>query len=191
MKAAPASFFASDALECSRALIGAELAFGACAGEIVETEAYLGEGDPACHTFVRAKARAFVAENPVGTAYVYLNYGVHYLLNFLTGPEAVHGFVLIRALRPTSGLPIMVRRRKRRHPRELCSGPGKLTAALGIDGRHHATDLLTHPRFRLRLPEDPPPVVSDGRIGISRATELPYRFTHAGRQEWISRPVKR
>lgn len=186
----PKTFFADEALHCARALIGAELTFRGCSGRIVETEAYLGEDDPACHTFYRTKARAFVAAHSCGTAYVYLNYGVHYLLNFLTGPAGVHGFVLIRALRPTTGLEIMRRRRKKDKDRDLCSGPGKLTAAFGIDGRYHGTNLLGLPDCQLVLPDRPASVFCDGRIGISRATELPYRFTAAEEQEWVSRPAR-
>ena len=90
-------------LECARALIGCELSWNDCAGLIVETEAYAVINDEACHTFSRPSTRAFVERHPAGTAYVYLNYGVHWLLNVLVkgGPE--DGIILIRALEPTRG----------------------------------------------------------------------------------------
>lgn len=187
----PETFFHQDALSCARSLVGASLLLNDCGGIIVETEAYLGENDPACHTFVRPSARAFVRDHPPGSAYVYLNYGVHFLLNFLTGPPRIHGFVLIRALQPTVGIESMRLRRPGRPDRQLCSGPGKLTAALGIDGSFHGCQLLHPPHnIDLRLPGSPPDLIADGRIGISRAAHLPYRFTDAGRQQWTSRPAK-
>ena len=106
----PPSFFQRDPLICSRELIGTELVWGPCAGIIVETEAYLAQDDEACHAFFRPSIRAFIERNIAGTAYIYLNYGVHWMLNVLVKGDA-HGFVLIRALRPTSGLDIMRARR--------------------------------------------------------------------------------
>lgn len=187
----PESFFQQDAVTCARALIGATLLVDGCGGPIVETEAYLGEDDPACHTISRPSARAFVQEHPPGTAYVYLNYGVHFMLNFLTGPDRIFGFVLIRAIQPTHGLPTLRERRPNRSDRQLCSGPGKLTAALAINAAHHATPILQPGSgCSIQLPPQSPPVLADGRIGISRATDFPYRFTHAHRQPWTSRPAR-
>src|SRR5690606_12580853 len=97
-------FFSRDPVQCARELIGAELIWDECRARIVETEAYAAEGDPACHTFSRPSARNFVESHPPGVAYVYLNYGVHWLFNILVkGPKAC-GFVLFRALEPISGL---------------------------------------------------------------------------------------
>ena len=136
-----ADFFRSDPLICARELIGARLNWGRCAGIIVETEAYCAVGDEAAHTFVRPSARTFVERHKAGTAYVYFNYGVHWMLNVLVKGKQ-DGFVLFRALEPVSGLELMRRRRGVEEVRQLCSGPGKLTQALDITGRHHEMDLL-------------------------------------------------
>src|SRR5438067_11500811 len=129
-------FFQRDPLSCARDLIGCELIWNSCAVIIVETEAYNAIGDEACHCFVRPSTRAFVGRNEAGAAYVYLNYGVHWMLNVLVkGGE--EGFVLIRALEPTRGVALMKRRRGINDERQLCSGPGKLTQALDITIRHH------------------------------------------------------
>ncbi len=174
-----ASFFARAPLICARELVGTELRWDGCRGRIVETEAYAAIGDEACHTFKRRGAREFVERHPPGTAYVYLNYGVHWLLNVLVkgGGGAHDGFVLIRAVHPTHGLPRM--RRRRAHDRNLglCSGPGKLTAAFGIDGGAHGLDLCAA-STRGFAPAGSPAadVVADRRVGISRAADFPWRF---------------
>ena len=124
-----ADFFRRNPLRCARELVGSELIWGRCGGVIVETEAYNAIGDEACHCFVRPSTRAFVERNQTGAAYIYLNYGVHWMLNVLVkGTE--NGFVLIRALEPTRGIELMKRRRGIVDERQLCSGPGKLTQAL-------------------------------------------------------------
>jgi DNA-3-methyladenine glycosylase len=159
-------------------LVGCELVWGACRGIVVECEAYAAEGDPACHTFSRPSAREFVARHRAGAAYVYLNYGMHWMLNVLVkGP--VDGFVLLRAIEPRRGLRAMQRRRGGRSGRELTAGPGRLAAALGVTGRHHGADLCSSAR-RGFAPGSAAEVVADGRIGISRARELPWRFSLRG-----------
>jgi DNA-3-methyladenine glycosylase len=160
-------------------LIGAELRWDGCAGVIVETEAYDAIGDPACHTFSRRSAREFVERHPAGTAYVYMNYGVHWLLNVLVKGRR-RGFVLIRAIEPAHGIEAMAARRARTDLLKLCSGPGKLTQALGIGGSHHACDLCGDPRRAFHARGRAPRIVADGRIGISLAADLPWRFTLAG-----------
>src|SRR6185312_9171499 len=118
-----ASFFRRDPLTCARELIGTELLWGRCSGIIVETEAYTALNDEAAHTFTRPSARAFIERNKAGAAYVYFNYGVHWMLNVLVkGTE--EGFVLIRALEPRRGVELMKRRRGVNDLRQLCSGPG-------------------------------------------------------------------
>ena len=176
------SFFARAPLICARELIGAELVWGRCRGRIVETEAYAALDDEASHTFVRRGTREFLQRNPPGTAYVYLNYGVHWLFNVLVkgGGGANDGFVLVRALEPTGGLAQMRRRRGLEPVQKLCSGPGKLTEALGIDGRTHGRDLCTSPAHGIALASGPAPaVVMDPRIGITRSADLPWRFLAA------------
>lgn len=173
-------FFGQDPLTCARELIGCELVWRGCVGRVVETEAYLAEGDEACHTFVRPSTRAFVEAHPPGTAYVYLNYGVHWLLNVLVKGGAGAGFVLFRALEPLAGVPEMERRRwagKPGRPVEgLCSGPGKLSAALGVDGKDHGLDLCRGAEVGFVRPPKPARIVRDVRIGISRAAHFPWRF---------------
>src|SRR5438046_9781655 len=131
-----ASFFKSDPLACARELIGTELIWGECSGVGVEVEAYAAIDDEAAHTFTRPSARRFIERNNAGVAYVYFNYGVHWMLNVLIkGNE--NGFVLIRALEPRRGMQLMKRRRCVDDIRQLCSGPGKLTEAFALTGRHH------------------------------------------------------
>lgn len=173
-------FFARDPLACARDLIGAELVNEDCFGRILETEAYHEVGDPACHLFTRPSARDFARRNPPGTAYVYLNYGVHWLVNVLCLDERTGhaGFVLFRALEPTEGVDLMRERRGTSDLRRLCSGPGKLTAALGIKGLHHEWSLTGDPAFCLRPSNETAAIgiITDRRIGISAGKELPWRF---------------
>ena len=190
------AFFARDPLTCAIELIGCELVCGGCRGRIVETEAYAAIGDEACHTFLRRGAQRFVDTHPAGTAYIYLNYGVHWLLNVLIRGSAgatEDGFVLSRALEPLAGLPAM---RKRRGPlvddRNLCSGPGKLTQAFGIQPTWHGRDLIADSSkgFHARASgSEPVSIVADTRIGISRAADLPWRFLLAGSRH-VSRAAK-
>lgn len=175
-------FFRQSPQECARKLIGCRLASGECAGVIVETEAYAAEGDEACHTFFRPSARQFLSDHAEGTTYVYLNYGIHWLLNFVVKGSNGDGFVLIRALSPIKGLRQMRRRRGRKRQAELCSGPGKLTQALGISGEMHGMSLT--PRSDISLSWGPdsevPPPVACRRVGISREIERKWRFVRAG-----------
>ncbi len=182
----PRTFFERDPVTCARELIGCELVWNECAGIIVETEAYAAVNDEACHTFFRPSARKFVAENGPGIAYVYFNYGMYWLLNVLVKGGQEDGFVLIRALEPTRGIPLMRDRRNAARPAKpakieaLCSGPGKLTIALGVDGRDHGRDLCRLPTIGFRQQTTASPWESGSRIGISRATALPWRFLAAG-----------
>ncbi len=171
-------FFERDPVTCARELVGAVFQWDGCAGVVVETEAYSEEGDEACHTFFRPSARKFVETHPAGTAYVYLNYGMYWLTNVLVKNGSENGFVLLRALRPLHGLDEMKRRRRREKPEDLCSGPGKLSMALGITGEDHGQPLVASRRRGFQSVEDslPVEVVACPRIGISRAKELPWRF---------------
>jgi DNA-3-methyladenine glycosylase len=184
------SFFQRDPLICARELIGAELVWGKCAGMIVETEAYLTLNDEACHTFTRPSARAFVERNAAGAVYIYMNYGVHWMLNLLVKGGERSGLILIRALEPRRGLAIMKARRGVDDLRRLCSGPGKLAQALDITKRHHEMSICADPRYCL-LPaaKSQIPVVADPRIGISRSREFPWRFTLAN-SSFVSVPVR-
>ncbi len=185
-----AAFFRGDVLQCARELIGTELIWGRCAGIVVESEAYTTENDEASHCFSRPSTRAYVARNAPGAAYIYLNYGVHWMLNVLVKGGALDGLILIRALEPTRGIEVMRSRRGVEDVRQLCSGPGKLTQAFDIDVRHHEMDLTADPRHCFVARHDvPAEVVADERIGITRSVHLPWRFTQRG-SRFVSRPVK-
>ena len=183
-----ASFFKRDPIICARELIGAELIWGDCAGTVVEVEAYAAIGDEAAHTFTRPSARSFIEQNQAGAAYVYFNYGVHWMLNVLVkGTE--NGFVLFRAIEPRRGIELMRKRRGVDDVRRLCSGPGKLTQALSITGKHHQMDLCTDPQHCfMRHARKDFDVVADTRIGINRSAHHPWRFTLRG-SKFISVPV--
>jgi DNA-3-methyladenine glycosylase len=180
------TFFQRDPVSCARELIGCDLVWNSCAGTIVETEAYAAVGDEACHTFVRPSTRAFIANHQPGTAYVYFNYGMYWLFNVLIKGGTEDGFVLIRALQPTHGLDAMQQRRFPGKPtptsiQSLCSGPGKLTIALGISGHDHGRDLCSVGSFGFRHGSKPKAVqwVSDLRVGITKSTDLRWRFLAA------------
>src|SRR5438093_6498439 len=175
----PREFFQRDPLTCARELIGTELVWGDCSGIVVEAEAYAAIDDEAAHTFTRPSARRFIERNKAGAAYVYFNYGVHWMLNVLVkGNE--NGFVLIRALDAPRGIALMRNRRDVHDVRRLCSGPGKLTQALGITGRHDEMDLCGNENHCFRKPAASIDVVADERIGIRRSAHLPWRFTLRG-----------
>ncbi|MGZ4967069.1 MAG: DNA-3-methyladenine glycosylase [Chthoniobacterales bacterium] len=184
------SFFQRDPIQCARALIGTQLLWGRCAGIVVEVEAYLTENDEASHTFWRPSTRAFVERNKPGAAYIYLNYGVHWMLNVLVKGAPRTGLILIRAIEPREGIGVMRKRRGVEDVRRLCSGPGKLTQALGITMRHHELDLCRDPRHCFaRENGRRAKVAADPRIGISRSAHLPWRFTLRD-SPFVSRPVK-
>jgi DNA-3-methyladenine glycosylase len=185
----PASFFEHDPLICARELIGAELIWGNCSGVLVETEAYNAINDEACHTFMRPSTRAFIERNKAGAAYVYFNYGMHWMLNVLVKGQE-NGFVLIRALEPKAGIERMKKRRKLDDVKRLCSGPGKITQALDITDRHHEMDLCSDPRHCFaQNTETTVKVVADQRIGITRSAHLPWRFTLRS-SPFVSRAAK-
>ena len=173
-------FFERDVLTVARDLIGVELVWKGCAGIIVETEAYAVEGDLAAHTATRPSAREFVKSKPPGAAYVYFNYGMYWLFNLLVKGGTQDGLILIRALEPTRGVQEMQQRRQREKLHELCSGPGKLALALGIDGSHHGLPMAGRSRPAgcglIQSASAPYDVVTDIRVGISQAVDFPWRF---------------
>jgi DNA-3-methyladenine glycosylase len=180
------SFFERSVHEVARDLIGCRLLFEGCGGTIVETESYERD-DPACHAYVGLTERTRVLFGPPGRAYVYLSYGIHSLLNAVSEPEGEAAAVLIRALEPTDGLERMRARRGVSADTELCSGPGKLTEALGIGLGQNDTELYEDP-FLLTAPAgERPEVVVGPRIGITKAVERPWRFCAAGNPH-VSRP---
>ena len=187
----PAEFYARPVVEVARDLVGCTLAHGRTAGVIVETEAY-HESEPACHAFVGLTPRTHVLFGPPGTAYVYRSYGIHALVNAVCEPEGVGAAVLIRALEPIVALDQMRERRGLHAVEQLCSGPGKLTQALGIELDLDGSDLEAGPVTIEPAPrgwEGVEPVVGT-RIGITKAADLPWRFCVPGSRS-VSRPRPR
>lgn len=188
----PRDFYARPTLDVARELIGRVLVHetpaGLTSGVIVETEAYIGESDPACHAAPGPTRRNAPLYGPPGIAYVYLNYGIHYLVNAVTEPEGWPAAVLIRALEPLEGERLMRRRRARGTSRRaadleaasLCRGPGNLTRALGISLLQNMRDLVGS---ELRIEDAGLPsraVETSPRIGIRVGTEMPWRFYAIG-----------
>jgi DNA-3-methyladenine glycosylase len=157
---------------------------GLVSGVIVETEAYRPE-DPACHAYKGPTMRNRTMFGGPGLAYVYLSYGTHRLLNVVCEGEGVGSAVLIRALRPTEGREIMARRRGRES--SLCNGPGRLTQALAIDLSHDGRD-LTRGDLNISSGEPSGEIVATIRIGITRGTELPWRYLVLGDENVSVRP---
>jgi DNA-3-methyladenine glycosylase len=203
MTSLPADFYSRPVLEVAPDLIGCTVQHGETAGVIVETEAY-HESEPACHAYVGLTARTETLFGQPGRAYVYRSYGIHALLNAVCEPVGVGAAVLIRALAPLTGIELMRARRgllgedgdvnagagrARSRDRELCSGPGKLTQALGIELDENGTSLASgRVRIGARAGEwREPRVVAGSRIGISRAVDLRWRFCAAGDPN-VSRP---
>ena len=185
-----ASFYERPVVTVARDLIGCVVQHGACAGVIVETEAY-HDSEPASHAFVGLTKRTKTLFGPPGHAYVYRSYGIHALLNAVCEPEGVGAAVLIRALEPIEGIELMRARRGLESLRGLCSGPGKLTQALGIELVDNGVDLERGP---VTISERPAAwqdvtVSVDRRVGITKAVELPWRFSAAG-SRFLSRPVR-
>jgi DNA-3-methyladenine glycosylase len=201
MQTLPADFYDRPVLEVARELIGCTVEYRGAAGVIVETEAY-HESEPACHAFVGLTPRTKTLFGEPGRAYVYRSYGVHALLNAVCEPEGVGAAVLIRALSPTAGIEAMRTRRgavaSRARGRgagglhELCSGPGKLTQALGISLAENEGSLSDGPVVIRARGEGwlEPRVVEGTRVGITRAVELRWRFCVVGDPN-VSRPRPR
>jgi len=158
------------------------------AGRIVETEAYVGPHDPACHAWHgHHSARNDALFGPPGTSYVYFTYGMHWCLNAVTERNGFPAAVLIRALEPLAGLATMRRRRGGVPDWALCAGPARLCQALGVTGAFNGASLAAG---RLRIERDAAagrrPVTITSRIGIRRAVDWPLRFTVSG-SPWLSR----
>ncbi len=181
-------FFARDPREVAPELLGTvlehRLASGTRAARIVEVEAYCGPIDPAAHTYRGRTARNATMFGPGGLLYVYFSYGVHWCANVVCGDEGEGVAVLLRALAPVDGLAAMYADRgpAARRDRDLCSGPGKLTQAMGITGDHDGADLVTSDVLAVVDPGDGPPeaVVQTTRVGISVAADEPWRWYVAG-----------
>jgi DNA-3-methyladenine glycosylase len=177
--------FGEDAFNVARQMIGTSLFVGGVGGIIVETEAY-DEDDPASHSFVGRTLRNAVLFGPPGRAYIYLSYGIHWCLNVVCRETGHAAGVLIRAIEPTAGIPLMMQRRGQKDLRLLCSGPGRLGQALAITRTLNGSK-IDAPPFRLRVSRDEPSVVCGKRIGITKGTDRPWRFGLA-HSRYVSRP---
>jgi DNA-3-methyladenine glycosylase len=179
--------FARSVHEVAPELIGATLLVDGVGGRIVEVEAYDQE-DPASHAYRGRTPRNASMFGPAGHAYVYRSYGIHWCLNLVCEDEGVPSAVLVRALEPTHGLDEMRKRRGLDNPRLLASGPGRLCQALGITGEHDGLP-LDRPPFELHERAAPAEVLAGARVGITRATELPWRYAEAG-SRFLSRALR-
>ena len=188
IKPLPRSFFARSVHTVAPDLIGATLLFKGAGGVIVEVEAY-HQTDPAAHSFGGRTERNAVMFGPPGYAYVYRSYGIHWCLNFVCEPEGVASAVLIRALAPTHGLAVMRRRRGVTDERLLCSGPGRLSQALGITDAQYGLP-LDNPPFEIFARADDVEVAVGPRIGLTKAIEHPWRYGLSG-SRFVSKPFKR
>lgn len=188
----PRDFYARQTLEVAQELIGKVLVHetpaGIASGVIVETEAYVGESDPACHAAPGPTKRNAPLYGPPGLAYVYLNYGIHYLVNAVTEPEGWPAAVLLRALEPLDGQALMRRRRAHGTARRasdletasLCRGPGNLTRALGISLLQNLRDLVASDLRIEDTGEARREIAAGERIGLTVGTDRPWRFHAVG-----------
>jgi DNA-3-methyladenine glycosylase len=200
----PRSFYERPVVEVARDLLGCIVEHEGAAGVIVETEAY-HDSEPACHAFVGLTPRTSTLFGAPGRAYVYRSYGIHAMLNAVCEPEGTGAAVLIRALQPLAGMELMKSRRvSAPHGPDgntgngafpeigLCSGPGKLTQALGIELAHNGVDLAEGPVVIRGAPAGSRAAapLSGPRVGISKGVELRWRFCVAGNPH-VSRPLPR
>jgi DNA-3-methyladenine glycosylase len=181
VEALPASFYDRPVLEVAPELIGCVLRHGECAGVIVEAEAY-HQSEPGSHAYIGVRPRTRTLFGRPGLAYVYRSYGIHACINAVTEPEGVGAAILIRALEPVDGIDLMRERRGLERVEALCSGPGKLTQALGIELEQDGVDLVKGP---ITISEplrgwDEPEILAGTRIGLTKAAELPWRFCARG-----------
>jgi len=183
------SFYDRSVHDVARDLVGCTVRHGETVGRIVEVESYHME-EPACHAYVGLTPRTRVLFGPPGRAYVYFSYGIHALLNAVCEADGVGAAVLIRALEPVAGIDLMRQRRGVEALHELCSGPGKLTQALGIGLDLNDTSLLGHGPIEILEPaagERPEMLAIGERVGITKAADLPWRFCDP-RSRSVSRP---
>jgi DNA-3-methyladenine glycosylase len=175
----PRSFFARRTLLVARALLGHlmvhETPRGMLVGRIVEVEAYRGPRDPASHAY-RLTPRSRIMWGTPGIAYVYFAYGNHFCVNVVTEPDGVAGAVLFRALAPLAGLEAMRANRNVTDDRLLCSGPGRLTQAMGIAREHNGADFTRPPLYLARGRSGGLRIAAGPRIGINSATTRLWRF---------------
>ncbi len=178
-----------DVLQAARALLGSTLVRGGCRARIVETEAYRAEDDPACHAYRRRTPRNETMWGDPGRAYVYLNYGMHWMLNVAAHEPGRAAAVLVRAAEPLEGLEAFREARPGVVDRELLNGPGKLCRAFGITRADDGVDLMAPlSDLRIEAGAETVEIVAGPRIGIAVGQELPWRFADATRLPWVSKP---
>lgn len=182
------SFFNRSVHDVARDLIGCTLLCEGVGGVIVETESY-AKNDPACHANNGPTERSKVLFGPPGRTYVYFTYGMHNMLNFVAEPEGTVGAVLVRALEPTDGIEVMQSRRGKDPLEDLCSGPAKLTQALGIELAHNDQPVGTNGIAVTAREGDwlNPEIVTGPRIGIRKAVNRPWRYCVAD-SRFVSKP---
>ena len=180
----PRAFFARETRIVARELLGQvvvhQSAAGLTTGRIVETEAYLGPDDLASHAATRRRARIEIMWRDPGTAYIYRSYGIHAMLNVVAQQPERIGAILIRALEPLAGIPLMQERRATEDLRALCSGPGKLCQAMAIRLDQQGTDLVTSDTLWFAPGAPVRNISTSGRIGISQAKDDPWRYWETG-----------
>jgi len=179
------AFFNRSVHEVAPDLIGATFLVDGVGGIIVEVEAY-HHTEPAAHSYNGRTPRNSVMFGPAGFIYVYRSYGIHWCVNFVCERAGSASAVLIRALEPTHGIPAMRRRRGLDDERSLCSGPGKLTEALGITRAHNGLP-LDAPPIALHARAAKPDIVTGVRIGLTKAVDLPWRYGLRG-SKFLSKP---
>lgn len=187
----PQDFSERDAVDVARDLLGAVLVRGEVALRVTETEAYVGPHDTACHARSGPTARNAPLFGPPGRAYVYLCYGLHWMLNVVTGPEGHGAAVLVRAAEPLAGLDLVRQRRGGRSGPDLLTGPGKVGGALALDGSWSHHPLYEPGGLELRRGAPPAAILAGPRVGIDYAApehrDAPWRFAVAD-SRWVSRP---
>jgi DNA-3-methyladenine glycosylase len=187
----PRSFYARDALEVAPELLGALVVRGGVTLRITEVEAYRWPDDTACHGRHGKTERNAALWGPPGTAYVFVCYGIHPMLNLVTGAEGEAQAVLVRACEPVKGLATIRRRRGGITGHALLDGPGKVGAALALDLSFSGRKLYEKGPLEVRRGERPATILRGPRVGIQYARkehrEAPWRFAAAG-TPWVSRP---
>jgi DNA-3-methyladenine glycosylase len=179
------SFFNRSVHEVAPDLIGVTLLVDGVGGRIVEVEAY-NQTDPAAHSYRGETERNAVMFGPPGYVYIYRSYGIHWCMNFVCEPKGSAAAVLIRAIEPTEGLPLMRRRRRLTDARLLCSGPGRLCEALRVTAAHNGM-ALDSPPFQLLARRAPVEIVAGIRIGLTKAVDKPWRYGEKG-SRFLSKP---
>ena len=172
----------------ARELVGWTFLVNGVGGVVVETEAY-GPDDPASHAYGGPRERNATMFGPAGRLYVYRSYGIHWCANVVCAEPGMGAAVLLRAIEPTAGIDVMRARRGVDDERLLAAGPGRLTQALGITAAHDGSD-LGRPPFALEPPQAQVEVVESARVGITRAADVPWRYSLAG-SRFVSRPRPR